>query len=59
MQLTQPEDFLSVGSALASIRDVFLQQGHMAEQLSKIEMVLAEALNHIAEHGGSAFTVAL
>ena len=39
-------------SALAGIRDDFLHQGHSAEQFLKIEMVLAEALNNIAEHGG-------
>ena len=52
MHLTQPEDFLSVRGALASIRDDYLHQGHRAEQFLKIEMVLAEALNNIAEHGG-------
>ena len=59
IHLTKPEDFLSVGSVLASTRDDFLQQGRRAEQFSKIEMILAEALNNIAEHGGTAFTVAL
>lgn len=52
MHLTQPKDFLSVRGALAGIRDDFLHQGHGAEQFLKIEMVLAEALNNIAEHGG-------
>ena len=52
VHLTQPEDFLSVRGALAGIRDDFLHQGHSAEQFLKIEMVLAEALNNIAEHGG-------
>jgi len=52
MHLTQPEDFLSVRGALAGIRNDFLHQGHRDEQFLKIEMVLAEALNNIAEHGG-------
>ena len=52
MHSTQPEDFLSVRGALASIRNDFLYQGHRAEQFLKIEIVMAEALNNIAEHGG-------
>ena len=58
MHLTQPEDFLSVRGALASIRDDFLHQGHRAEQFLKIEMVLAEALNNIASTVVPAFTIA-
>ena len=52
VQLTRPQDFLSVRKALARIKSDFLHQGHRAEQFYKIEMVLAEALNNIAEHGG-------
>ena len=52
MHLSQPKDFLSVRSTLAAIRNDFLYQGHQAAEFLKIEMVLAEALNNIAEHGG-------
>lgn len=52
VQLTRPQDFLSVRKALARIKSDFLHHGHRAEQFYKIEMVLAEALNNIAEHGG-------
>lgn len=58
MHLNQPKDFLSVRGALAKIRSDFLHQGHSDVQFLKIEMVLAEALNNIAEHGGPMFTKA-
>ncbi|XXK30987.1 hypothetical protein ACMAY7_16235 [Rhodobacteraceae bacterium nBUS_24] len=52
MHLSQPKDFLSVRRTLAAIRNDFLYRGHQAAEFLKIEMVLAEALNNIAEHGG-------
>lgn len=51
-QLSGPQDFVSVRKALATIKSDFLRQGHLAEQYASVEMVFAEALNNIAEHGG-------
>ena len=54
-QLSGPQDFVSVRKALATIKSDFLRQGHLAEQYASVEMVFAEALNNIAEHGGQPF----